>query len=108
VFEEASTVSPIPRRIALSAISSVLLAAAVAAPLSSDAAGDAAANATERYYSSQSAPSPPELARERYNFADPAEGGIPPEPRAGVKLTVAVLAPDEYPPEGRRFFQQGV
>jgi hypothetical protein len=27
---------------------------------------------------------------------------------ARVKLTVATLAPDEYPPEGRRFFQQGV
>jgi branched-chain amino acid transport system substrate-binding protein len=39
-------------------------------------------------------------------FTDPAEGGIPPDVAARVKLTVATLAPDEYPPEGREFFQQ--
>jgi branched-chain amino acid transport system substrate-binding protein len=39
-------------------------------------------------------------------FSDPAEGGIPPEVQAKTKVTVATLAPDEYPPEGRRFFQQ--
>jgi branched-chain amino acid transport system substrate-binding protein len=39
-------------------------------------------------------------------FSDPAEGGIPPEVQAKTKVTVATLSPDEYPPEGRRFFQQ--
>jgi branched-chain amino acid transport system substrate-binding protein len=39
-------------------------------------------------------------------FSDPAEGGIPAEVQAKTKVTVATLAPDEYPPEGRRFFQQ--
>jgi branched-chain amino acid transport system substrate-binding protein len=39
-------------------------------------------------------------------FSDPAEGGIPPEVQAKTKVSVATLAPDEYPPEGRKFFQQ--
>ncbi|MBD0283544.1 MAG: branched-chain amino acid ABC transporter substrate-binding protein, partial [Thermoleophilaceae bacterium] len=39
-------------------------------------------------------------------FADPAEGGIPPSVAERVKVTVATLAPDEYPPEGRRFFRE--
>jgi branched-chain amino acid transport system substrate-binding protein len=39
-------------------------------------------------------------------FSDPAEGGIPANVQAKTKVTVATLAPDEYPPEGRQFFQQ--
>jgi len=39
------------------------------------------------------------------NFFDPAEGGVPSEVGARVKVTVATLAPEEYPPEGREFFQ---
>jgi branched-chain amino acid transport system substrate-binding protein len=39
-------------------------------------------------------------------FTDPAEGGIPANVQAKTKCTVATLAPDEYPPEGRRFFEQ--
>jgi branched-chain amino acid transport system substrate-binding protein len=39
-------------------------------------------------------------------FSDPAEGGIPPEVQAKTKVTVATLSPDEYPPEGRKFFSQ--
>jgi branched-chain amino acid transport system substrate-binding protein len=39
-------------------------------------------------------------------FSDPKEGGIPADVQAKTKVTVATLAPDEYPPEGRRFFQQ--
>ena len=39
-------------------------------------------------------------------FADPAEGGIPGNVQERTKLTVATLAPDEYPPEGQRFFSQ--
>jgi branched-chain amino acid transport system substrate-binding protein len=39
-------------------------------------------------------------------FADPKEGGIPADVQAKTQVTVATLAPDEYPPEGRRFFQQ--
>jgi branched-chain amino acid transport system substrate-binding protein len=38
-------------------------------------------------------------------FADPAEGGIPASVGERVKVTVATLAPDEYPPEGREFFR---
>jgi branched-chain amino acid transport system substrate-binding protein len=37
-------------------------------------------------------------------FADPAEGGIPENVASRVKVTVATLAPDEYPPEGQKFF----
>jgi len=39
-------------------------------------------------------------------FADPAEGGIPANVASRVKVTVATLSPDQYPPEGKRFFQQ--
>jgi branched-chain amino acid transport system substrate-binding protein len=39
-------------------------------------------------------------------FADPKEGGIPADVASKVKLTVATLAPDEYPPEGQQFFKQ--
>jgi branched-chain amino acid transport system substrate-binding protein len=37
-------------------------------------------------------------------FSDPKEGGIPANVQAKTKVTVATLAPDEYPPEGRKFF----
>jgi branched-chain amino acid transport system substrate-binding protein len=39
-------------------------------------------------------------------FSDPKEGGIPADVASKVKVTVATLAPDEYPPEGQEFFQQ--
>jgi branched-chain amino acid transport system substrate-binding protein len=39
-------------------------------------------------------------------FADPKEGGIPADVASKVKVTVATLSPDEYPPEGQDFFQQ--
>jgi branched-chain amino acid transport system substrate-binding protein len=38
-------------------------------------------------------------------FSDPAEGGIPADVASRVKVTVATLAPDEYPPEGQKFFE---
>jgi branched-chain amino acid transport system substrate-binding protein len=38
-------------------------------------------------------------------FSDPAEGGIPGDVASRVKVTVATLAPDEYPPEGQKFFE---
>jgi hypothetical protein len=57
--------SSAPRRLVRCAASTVLVAAAVAAPAS--AAGDAAHLATERYYASYAeVSSSPELARERY------------------------------------------
>jgi branched-chain amino acid transport system substrate-binding protein len=37
-------------------------------------------------------------------FSDPKEGGIPADVAAKVKVTVATLSPDEYPPEGQKFF----
>jgi branched-chain amino acid transport system substrate-binding protein len=37
-------------------------------------------------------------------FVDPGEGGIPADVASKVTLTVATLAPDEYPPEGQEFF----
>ena len=37
-------------------------------------------------------------------FADPKEGGIPADVASKVKVTVATLSPDEYPPEGQEFF----
>jgi branched-chain amino acid transport system substrate-binding protein len=37
-------------------------------------------------------------------FADPAEGGIPANVASRVKVTVATLSPDQYPPEGQKFF----
>ncbi len=39
-------------------------------------------------------------------FFDPAEGGIPPDVAKKVKVTVATLSPDQYPPAGRRFFNR--
>src|SRR5215217_1946209 len=39
------------------------------------------------------------------DFADPKEGGIPANVQSRVKLTVATLSPDEYPPEGQEFFK---
>jgi branched-chain amino acid transport system substrate-binding protein len=39
-------------------------------------------------------------------FTDPKEGGIPANVADRVKLTVATLSPDEYPPEGQEFFTQ--
>jgi branched-chain amino acid transport system substrate-binding protein len=38
-------------------------------------------------------------------FADPKEGGIPADVAKRVKVTVATLSPDEYPPEGQQFFK---
>jgi branched-chain amino acid transport system substrate-binding protein len=38
-------------------------------------------------------------------FSDPAEGGIPADVASRVKVTVATLAPDEYPPAGQKFFE---
>jgi branched-chain amino acid transport system substrate-binding protein len=38
-------------------------------------------------------------------FADPKHGGIPASVAKRVKVTVATLAPDEYPAEGKRFFE---
>jgi len=38
-------------------------------------------------------------------FADPKEGGIPADVAAKVKVSVATLSPDEYPPEGQKFFE---
>jgi branched-chain amino acid transport system substrate-binding protein len=35
-----------------------------------------------------------------------AEGGIPADVAAKVKVTVATLSPDQYPPDGQRFFEQ--
>jgi branched-chain amino acid transport system substrate-binding protein len=37
-------------------------------------------------------------------FSDPAEGGIPADVASRVKVTVATLSPDEYPPDGQKFF----
>jgi branched-chain amino acid transport system substrate-binding protein len=37
---------------------------------------------------------------------DAKKGGIPADVASKVKVTVATLSPDEYPPEGRDFFQQ--
>jgi branched-chain amino acid transport system substrate-binding protein len=37
-------------------------------------------------------------------FADPAEGGIPADVQAKVKVVIATLPADQYPPAGKRFF----
>jgi branched-chain amino acid transport system substrate-binding protein len=37
-------------------------------------------------------------------FSDPKEGGIPADVAKNVQVSVATLSPDEYPPEGRKFF----
>jgi branched-chain amino acid transport system substrate-binding protein len=39
-------------------------------------------------------------------FADPKKGGIPTSVGDKVKLSVATLNPESYPPEGQEFFQQ--
>ena len=39
-------------------------------------------------------------------FADPKEGGIPTNVGNRVKVSVATLNPESYPPEGREFFSQ--
>jgi branched-chain amino acid transport system substrate-binding protein len=39
-------------------------------------------------------------------FVAPKEGGIPADVAKRVKVTVATLSPDEYPPEGQKFFQE--
>src|ERR687897_766132 len=38
-------------------------------------------------------------------FADPKEGGIPASVGSKVKVSIAVLPPDEYGPEGQKFFK---
>jgi branched-chain amino acid transport system substrate-binding protein len=38
-------------------------------------------------------------------FSDPKEGGIPADVAGKVKVTVATLSPDQYPPEGQKFFE---
>jgi branched-chain amino acid transport system substrate-binding protein len=38
-------------------------------------------------------------------FVDPKKGGIPESVGNRVKVTVATLSPDEYPPEGQEFFE---
>jgi branched-chain amino acid transport system substrate-binding protein len=37
-------------------------------------------------------------------FTDPKEGGLPVDIAPRVRVTVATLDPDEYPPEGKKFF----
>jgi len=39
-------------------------------------------------------------------FGDPKEGGIPASVAKRVKVTVATLNPESYPPEGQEFFKQ--
>jgi branched-chain amino acid transport system substrate-binding protein len=39
-------------------------------------------------------------------FFDPDEGGVPHEVGAKTKVTVATLAPDQYPRDGQRFFDE--
>jgi branched-chain amino acid transport system substrate-binding protein len=39
-------------------------------------------------------------------FFDPEEGGLPAEVTDKVKVTVATLSPDEYPPDGQEFFDR--
>lgn len=38
------------------------------------------------------------------SFVDPAEGGLPASVSKNVKVTVATLSPDDYPPQGQEFF----
>ena len=38
-------------------------------------------------------------------FADPKEGGVPENIGNRIKVTVATLSPDQYPPEGKKFFE---
>jgi branched-chain amino acid transport system substrate-binding protein len=39
-------------------------------------------------------------------FVDPKEGGIPADVAKRVKVSVATLSPDQYPPEGQKFFDE--
>jgi branched-chain amino acid transport system substrate-binding protein len=39
------------------------------------------------------------------SFTDPANGGLPADVARRTRITVATLAPDQYPPEGREFFR---
>ena len=39
-------------------------------------------------------------------FSDPKEGGIPTSVGKRVKVSVATLNPESYPPEGQEFFKQ--
>lgn len=39
------------------------------------------------------------------SFVDPKEGGIPADVAERTKVSVATLAPDQYPPEGQEFFK---
>jgi branched-chain amino acid transport system substrate-binding protein len=38
-------------------------------------------------------------------FANPKDGGIPTSLDSRVKVTVATLSPDQYPPDGQAFFK---
>jgi branched-chain amino acid transport system substrate-binding protein len=38
-------------------------------------------------------------------FFSPKDGGVPPNIGSKVKISVATLSPDQYPPEGQRFFR---
>jgi branched-chain amino acid transport system substrate-binding protein len=38
-------------------------------------------------------------------FYNPEEGGVPPDIGSRVKITVATLDPEQYPPEGQKFFR---
>jgi branched-chain amino acid transport system substrate-binding protein len=40
------------------------------------------------------------------SFTDPANGGIPADVARRTRITVATLAPDQYPPEGQEFFRE--
>ncbi|MDQ3741481.1 MAG: branched-chain amino acid ABC transporter substrate-binding protein [Actinomycetota bacterium] len=39
-------------------------------------------------------------------FFDPKEGGVPANVAEKIKITVATLDPEQYPPEGQEFFEQ--
>jgi branched-chain amino acid transport system substrate-binding protein len=39
-------------------------------------------------------------------FTDPKKGGVPASVGDKTTLTVATLSPDQYPPEGRKFFSE--
>jgi branched-chain amino acid transport system substrate-binding protein len=38
-------------------------------------------------------------------FADPEKGGIPPEVQSKVKVVIATLPAEQYPPDGQKFFE---
>jgi branched-chain amino acid transport system substrate-binding protein len=40
------------------------------------------------------------------SFTDPANGGIPAAVAGRTRITVATLAPDQYPPDGQEFFRE--